>query len=134
MSIKAQLATSMEFPILPVEVTAHVFTLTASEDGAHAGRAVVYADARYISISLRGAPRLVRRFATAREWPELEQLLPGLVVGHVVERGSVLGGLIAIDLSVTVDAQLAALTTLTCTAGETTSQLDSCTSGGSAWT
>jgi hypothetical protein len=70
-----------------------VWTFAANrlETGAVAGLAAVCAEARYISVAIRGADRLQRRFAQPAEWIEIEhQLKMGISPGPL-PRDSYLG-------------------------------------------
>jgi len=62
-------------------MTATVFNLGVLGSGQAVGAAVVCPEARYCSVRSRGAERLDRRFATARDWRALEAELASLPSG-----------------------------------------------------
>jgi len=81
-------------------MTAALFTVRLMSSGAIVGAALVCPTVRYCSTRLRGAERLDRRFATPRDWREIERELSNLTSGPLSPQSALARVLAGCDLDV----------------------------------
>ncbi len=119
-----RIATTAEFPTPCLRASALVFALRRAGDGERAGRAVVCADARYVSVALVGESRLGRRFATVSEWQAIEAEIATLSAGATLPSDSTTARVVAADLGTALVLRLERAEAIEATPGELVGALD----------
>ena len=107
-------------------VRATVFALSRVRPPQVVGQAVISAEVRYATVALRGASRVLRRFASLEQWRVIEIELAALVIGETVATGLTTARLLTDELG-GLCARLQRVERIEATPGEMVRALDALT-------